>query len=56
MDGTQLAKMKEAIGKKDKATCVKLYDESLGVCYAGWSLSIRAKIGTNSCLSEILGG
>jgi hypothetical protein len=34
LDSTQLAQMKEAIAKKDKARSVKLYDDALHGCYA----------------------
>jgi hypothetical protein len=34
LDGTQFQQMKEAIGKKDKERCVKLYTDALQGCYA----------------------
>jgi hypothetical protein len=34
LDNTQFTQMKEAIGKKDKERCVKLYDEAMQGCYA----------------------
>ena len=34
LDNTEFKQMKEAITRKDKSRCVKLYDETLTVCYA----------------------
>ena len=34
LDNAQLKQMKEAIAAKDKAQCVKLYDQTLEVCYS----------------------
>lgn len=34
LDGTQFAQMKEAIFRKDKDRCIKLYTDSLQGCYA----------------------
>jgi hypothetical protein len=34
LDNTQLTKLKSAIGKKDRKSCVQLYDETLLGCYA----------------------
>lgn len=34
LDNTEFKQLQEAIGKKDKDRCVKLYDETLTVCYS----------------------
>jgi hypothetical protein len=41
LDGTQFAQMKAAIDGKDRARCVKLYDEALQGCYACHKASLK---------------
>jgi hypothetical protein len=34
LDNTEFTQLKEAIGKKDKDRCVKLYDQAMNICYS----------------------